>query len=231
MTNFLKSPAVFISAVKKNLEDPLQTFKFFERIIAAFCISIPLILWLADTKDFPKFLDSISAYVRMTDSYIFGMLLCMAAMLFIFNGAVYYKNEPYMHISRHGQWYNVVLGVSLMGVILFPYDGSAWLFHYFFAIVFFLGNAVVTGIFYKDKDKKKSIALAVLTVISMPLHFMGIISLFVAEWISLSVIGIHFILSTVKLDEQVTVKKPKELLLRHPAGMPLSALPAIEIKQ
>lgn len=193
------------SIVKTTLADPLVTFKYFERFIAIFCIIMPLILWLADGGINHPFRDSISDYVYMPHSYVFGMLLCIAAMLFIFNGAVYYKNEPSFNISRHGQWYNVVLGLSLILVICLPYKTYA-IPHFIFAGIFFGGNALITGIFYKDKDKGKSIALALLTVASVPLAVMHIISVLAAEWISLSVIGIHFVLSTLAMHQPVNLK-------------------------
>ena len=197
--------------IKGKLSDPLSTFKYFERFIAAFCIIMPLILWLADSDKFPCFRPSISNYVYMDHSYVFGMLLCIAAMLFIFNGAIYYKSEPHMHISWHGQWYNVVLGLSLIGVICFPHLEHS-VVHYFFAALFFVGNAVVTLLFHKDKYKKISILLGILTLAALPLAFTNMISLLAAEWISLSVIGVHFILSTMDMDQQVSMKKPKQLV-------------------
>ena len=203
----------FINTLKSKLSDSLFTFKIFERFIAAFCILIPLILWMTDGILPHSFRPSISQYVYMTDSYVFGMLLSVAAMLFIFNGAVYFKNNQYMHITEHGQWYNVILGLSLIGVICFPCEEYP-IIHYIFAIIFFLGNALVTGIFYKDKDKALSIILAILTVASLPFAFIGVISLLVAEWISLIVISVHFTLSTIDMDQLVTLKKPKQLLQR-----------------
>ncbi len=203
----------YITTIKSKLADPLFTFKLFERFIAAFCILIPLILWLTDGLLPHAFRSSISMYVYMNESYVFGMLLSIAAMLFIFNGAIYFKSEQYMHISWHGQWYNVVLGLSLLGVICFPCKEYP-IPHYTFAIVFFLGNALVTAFFYKDNDKTLSIILAILTIASMPFAFFGVISLLVAEWISLVVISIHFILSTVNMDKQVNFKKQKQLLVR-----------------
>jgi hypothetical protein len=194
--------------VKQKMADPLLTFKYFERFIAAFCISIPLLLWLVDAPDDHKFRGSVSNYVYMNKSYIFGLLLTMAAMLFIFNGAVYYNNEKHLNISWHGQWYNIVLGLSLIGVVCFPHKEYA-IPHYIFAGIFFLGNALVTGIFYKDKDKKKSIFLAILTVAALPLALINVISLLVAEWISLGVIAVHFILSTIDINEPVNYNKPK----------------------
>lgn len=201
----------FIEKIKGNLADPLLTFKYFQRLIALFCITLPLILWLTDEGIHNPARPSISNYVYMNHSYVFGMLLCIAAMLFLYNGAVYYKSEQHMHISWHGQWYNVVLGLSLLGVISFPHLEYP-LVHYIFAGFFFVGNAVVTGLFYKDKDKIQSIVLAILTIVAMPLAFIHIINVFVAEWISLSVIGIHFILSTIDMDQPVNINDVKKLL-------------------
>ena len=126
-----------INNIKSKLADPLLTFKYFERFIAIFCIIMPLILWLTDGILPHSFRSSISEYVYMCHSYIFGMLLCIAAMLFIYNGVVYYKSEEHLEISWHGQWYNIVLGLSLIGVISFPCNEHP-VPHYTFAVIFFL---------------------------------------------------------------------------------------------
>ncbi len=61
--------------------------------------------------------------------------------------------------------------------------------------MFFAGNAVVIALFHKKQYTTPSIILAVITLGAIALHFFGnILSLLVAEWISLAVIGIHFIL-------------------------------------
>lgn len=191
-----------LSTIRSKLSDPLFTFKVFERFIAAFCILIPLILWFNDGGVNHPFKPSISQYVYMPHSYVFGMLLSIAAMLFIFNGAVYFKNIDVLNISIHGQWYNVILGLSLIGVICFPCDEYP-IPHYTFAIIFFVGNALVTGFFYKDKDKIASIILAILTVIALPFALLGYISILAGEWISLTVIAIHFILNTIDMNQPV----------------------------
>jgi hypothetical membrane protein len=203
----------FITLLKAKLNDPLFTFKQFERFIAAFSALIPLILWLTDGILPHPFRSSISQYVYMNNSYVFGMLLSIASMLFIFNGAIYFKNEQFMHISTHGQWYNVVLGFSLIGVISFPCEQFP-IPHYTFAAIFFVGNALVTGIFYKDKDKILSIILAILTIATLPFALMGYISILIAEWISLVAISIHFILSTINVYEPVNKNNPKLLMQR-----------------
>ncbi len=191
-------------AVKKGLHNSLLTFKLFEIVISAVCISIPIFLRLGDTGA-SSFRGSISDYAYMSHSYLFGMLLCMAAMLFIFNGAVYFKNYVHFQLSAYGTGYNVILGLSLLGVILFPY-GEHRVVHYASATLFFVGNAVVMGIFHKEKNRVVSIILAILTVLFLGLwllnylapstHWLDWLTLFWAEWLSLTVIGIHFILES-----------------------------------
>ena len=176
------------------LNDSLKTFIIFERIIALVCVLIPIILKLYD-KDSPHFRYSISKYAYMSNSYIYGMLMCMAAMLFIFNGAVYFKSEAQLLLDKNGKWYNVVLGVSLIGVILFP-PVEKHLIHLIFGAIFFMGNAFVIG-FFQKKNRIVGITLAVLTVVAFILSLaVGLFTLLWAEWISLATIGIHFFLET-----------------------------------
>src|ERR1700761_4886682 len=102
----------FTQTLKTKLRDPLATFKGLERTIAAVCILIPVILRLTDTNNNPLCHDhsgfrfSISDYVYMPAAYMFGMMLCIAAMLFIFNGAVYFRNEePHkLNLNPNGKW-------------------------------------------------------------------------------------------------------------------------------
>jgi hypothetical protein len=153
-------------------------------------------------KDSLGFRTSISDYAYSTNSYLFGMLLCIAAMLFIFNGAVYFRGQNSLQLNNKGKWYNIILGVSLLGVICCPHRD--WqILHYLFAIVFFFGNAFVIGLFHNKNDTKKSIVMAILAGGFLLLTFLHIdhFTLFWGEWASLSVIGIHFILEakSVKL--------------------------------
>ncbi len=184
-----------IDTVRAVLRDPLATFTIFERGIAGLCIAIPVFLRLAD-GGYPGWRPSISDYVSMNRSYIFGMLLCMAAMLFIYNGAVYFRNETSFGLKRAGKWYNVILGLCLLGIILLPNYEYATV-HYFFSGIFFGGNAVVIGLFHNEKDRVISIVLAVLTVAALVLHYtVHWPSLLFAEWFSLAVIAAHFIMQS-----------------------------------
>mgnify|MGYP000287397387 CR=1 FL=1 len=81
----------------------LIAFAKVERLIAMICIFIPLLLFWAEGSN--EFRDSISNYVYMDKNrHIFGLLLTLAAMLFIFNGVLYIKKGNYLNYSkRHGR--------------------------------------------------------------------------------------------------------------------------------
>ena|ERR1017187_9966473 len=187
-------------SLRTKLNDKLATFKWFERTISVVCIAIPLVLMLADKENAGSFRKSISEYVYMIHSYVFGLMLGIAAMLFIFNGAVYFKNEApeKLNLNKQGKWYNIVLGLSLIGVIITPHLQYT-VAHYIFAGIFFVGNAVVTGLFHEKKDRPLSIIMAIMTLAALGIYFTGLFPAFTilwAEWISLTVIGIHFFLES-----------------------------------
>jgi hypothetical protein len=207
--NISKTAAHFSKRATRFLNNDLQTFKTFETIIAAVCISIPGFLKLGDLE-YPGYRNSISAYVDMPRSYLFGMLLCMAAMLFIFNGALFFRRERKgLSSNTTGKWYNVILGVSLLLVIILPYNVNRT-GHLIFAVLFFGGNALVTALFTSRKYRNIGITLAIFTIISFVFCYFKIITLFLAEWLSLTVIGIHFILQTTNV-LPISVARQREM--------------------
>lgn len=127
----------------RKIQKDLMAFAKLERIIAGICILIPLFLITADNGVVRI---SISDYVYMLNSQVFGLLFGVAAMLFIVNGVIYIKTSGLRECKKQGKWYNIVLGVSLLGVVLFPHLEFP-LIHYFFAIIFFAGSAVVIALF------------------------------------------------------------------------------------
>ena len=194
----------FVKRIRRQLEDPYKSFRVLEVIIAAVCMTLPIWLYLADDPpadgSAKRFRGSISDYVYMENSYVFGMLLTIAAMLFIVNGAVYFKKQEELFLGKSGKWYNILLGLFLFGVILFPHEESP-VPHYTFAILFFAGNAVVAGFFHDRKHRFISVVLAVMTVAAflVTIFWPEYLSLFWSEWISLVVIGVHLILQALKV--------------------------------
>ncbi|MEE9348440.1 MAG: hypothetical protein V3U80_00170 [Flavobacteriaceae bacterium] len=77
----------------------LVAFAKTERLIAFICAFIPLLLYLAEGEQ--KFRSSISDYVYMSKNrHIFGLLMTLEAMLFIFNGVVYINKGTRLQDSK-----------------------------------------------------------------------------------------------------------------------------------
>ncbi len=157
-------------------------------------------------------LESISAYVAIPDSFIFGLLLTVAAMLFTVNGLVYwdeYRNNK----GVAGRWRgygNVVLGLALEGVVLFPC--TRWpVVHLLFAGTFFVGCAAATVLRSKKRTSHKWTDFLTAIIMAMGFAILGAhrwlglsgslvdwVTIFGAESVGLWVIGIDFILVSLK---------------------------------
>ena len=176
-----------------SYKNQVDFFVAFQKGFALFCVLIPIILRITDHAD--AFRPSISNYVYMQHSYVFGMLLTIGAMMFIFNGALYWNTADDMGVSDHGKWYNVVLGAALLVVVCFPHLQFP-AEHYTAAVIFFVGNALVTLIFHRKRDAFWSIVIGSITGLSFVLVFTHSVSLLVAEWISLGCISGHFVMQS-----------------------------------
>ena len=156
-----------------------------EVVLTIVCFCIPLIVWIGDGLNFRK---SISAYYAMTEAQYFYFPLTVAAMLFIVNGVV-----------RDKHWYNVGLGLALVGVVFFNHlDHSV--IHNISAATFFIGNAVVFVLFTPKKELWFKVALAITVIIGLAGYFVfDWYSLFCAEALSLWVIALHFLLEAMGL--------------------------------
>ena len=191
-----------------------RTFLVVELVIAIICLFIPLILYLVNNNTLEE---SISAFVDMDNSHVFGFLLTMATMMFIFNGALYFKvdydeqkhpdrvpscvmDQKKYNKKRMGKWYNIILGVALIGVIIFPYN-ELKILHYVCAVIFFLGSVLVIFFIHDPEDKWKSRFLAISSLVCLLVSVVdeSILSLFWAETIALIVIGFHYILDSRRI--------------------------------
>lgn len=189
-------------SIQKNKNEDDRVFGIVERFIALFLILIPLILFLSDDECWRP---SISNYVYMDNSYVFGLLLTMAAMLFIFNGALYFGSSEYKGLKgkANNKWYNIILGISLLFVILFPHEEYKYP-HYIAAGVFFLGSSLAIALDCRKKNRKWNLFFAILSIVSLVFYFVNYCfdlninwyTLLVAEWISLTVISIHYYLDS-----------------------------------
>ena len=130
--------------------------------------------------------DSISDYAYHTPM-MFGWLLTLAGAIFFYDGFVQPK-----------RWYNMVSGVALFGVILFPHLDFP-IIHYAFAALFFAWTAFCMPIFSSKKQRwfKVLILLFIILGICGSLIF-NWYSIFWAEWIGLFPISTHYILEILE---------------------------------
>jgi hypothetical protein len=177
-------------------------------VVALLLVACLFYIWYLTLPTDFKIRDSISSYVAMENAQIFGLLLTTASMLFIFNGAVYINKVPEGSSKKHGRWYNLVLGISLLGVVLFPCTNPRLaVFHYSFAILFFAGGALVIAIFNDEAHRVISLIIAGVSLLSFAIYTvnsflldstaLSSFSLFWAETVALWVIGIHYILESL----------------------------------
>ena len=151
-----------------------------EVIVTGVCLFIPVILILADGG---AIREHISGYYDMRWAQYYYVPLTVAAMLFIVNGAV-----------KDQHWYNLWLGLALIGVVLFDYE-HARLAHNLAAAAFFVGNAAVFVIFTPKKELWFKLLLAgVMVAAFLGYRVLDLYSLFWAESFSLWVIAAHFAL-------------------------------------
>ena len=151
-----------------------------ERVLAVACAFSPLVMALVD-KD--PLRPSISHYYSMSENQLFYVPLAIAAMLFIVNG-----------ITKQSHHYNLVLGIALLGVILFNLIDFSGV-HRVFAISFFVGNVIVMW-WFSDLGVSTTkfrgwFVVLIAAVLAAWAVFDGF-TLFWAEQMSLLVIAAHF---------------------------------------
>lgn len=158
-------------------------------------------------KDQWGFRPSISHYAHSSNGYLFGMLYCIAAMLFIYNGVVYMKINYNKKIElskskKYEPWYNLAIGICLLFVILNPVRGEHCIAHIIFSSLFFAGNILMIVFFPSYYEKKINVKLRVIIgviaiiILALSIYFHQITVLW-AEWISLTVIAFHLIMVTI----------------------------------
>ena len=158
----------------------------FKIVQALLFLLIPIILWAINGF---VLLDSISAYAKYTPM-TFALSLGLSGALFMYDG-----------FGEKNRWYNIYIGASLFGVVLFSmYDHK--IIHYTFATIFFIGSLFNMVYFSSSKERW----FKIITVIGVLIGMMGTFvfdwySIFFAEWIGMLPISIHYILElTHKID-------------------------------
>jgi hypothetical protein len=163
----------------------MERFKLLKTIQAFAFLLIPFVLFLVHGSVL-KSVSEYANYIPMT----FAMLLSLAGALFVYDGFV-----------AKNRWYNIYVGVALLGVVLFK-NWDFPVIHYTFAGVFFLGSLFNMVFFSSNKERflKSVTAFGVLFGMAGCFIFHWY-SIFWAEWIGLLPISIHYILEiTGKID-------------------------------
>jgi hypothetical protein len=143
---------------------------------------IPVVLMIVNGG----ILDSISAYAYYTPM-VFSWLLTLICAIFFYDGFV----EP-------KRWYNMVSGIMLSGVILFPHLDFP-VVHYALAALFFLWTSACIPIFSSKKQRWFKMLILLLIAFGMVGCFaFNWYSIFWAEWIGLLPISIHYILEVLE---------------------------------
>jgi len=163
-------------------------------------------------KDGWGFRFSLSDYAHSSRSYLFGLLYCLAAVLFLLNGVVYVKSKRTLALDNKGEWYNLAIGLSLLGVVASP-QCSLPLLHNIFTGLFFAGNLYAL-LFARSPGepgyyKTIRISMAVLIIIAIALALILALlpgddkfTVLYAEWISLIFIGIHLIMTILSTSKK-----------------------------
>lgn len=123
---------------------------------------------------------SISDYAYSGSGNLFAVLLTISGTLFLNNGLTSDK------------WYNILLGLSLYGVVLTPHLKYSVL-HYTFASLFFLGSITVMIIYSSSYQRPYKIVAGVFILIALAGYYFGWYALFYAEWLGLLPISLHLI--------------------------------------
>jgi len=141
---------------------------------------------------------SISAYYNMIHYEWYALSLAGGALVLAMNG-----------LLRKGHWWNVLLGLALLGVLLFDKDGRSAGLHVVCAVLFFVGNVAVFlfahwrfvrsepqgwNSQHRWRTREMGLRLVLAGVIGavMCLWAVGLLSLLFAEWLSLAAVCIHF---------------------------------------
>lgn len=195
--------------------EPLRRLKRVERIAVTFVAASPLAMAIVDNMSrcasIPRgkdthnaecqtdfFRGSISAYYNMINYQWFYVPLMVGALLFAMNG-----------LLRRGHWWNVVIGLSLVGVLLFDKHDQSKPLHSFFTALLFVANIAVfllahwhrtkhdpkrdTGVSrWRTREMKFRLGLTAAIAAALVAERVDKITFFWAEWVALGAVCVHF---------------------------------------
>ena len=141
-------------------------------------LSIPVILYLVNGCKLEMSISDYADKIPLTFSY----LLTLSGVLFFYDG----------YVDRR-RWFNIVIGASLFGVVLFS-NTDYPIIHYSFALIFFLGSIFNMIKFSSKKRRVFKIIISIFIIVAMLGHYVfDLYSLFFAEWIGMLPISLHYV--------------------------------------
>tara|TARA_R110000796_G_scaffold215732_2_gene331727 strand:+ start:1855 stop:2373 length:519 start_codon:yes stop_codon:yes gene_type:complete len=146
----------------------LELFGYKLRIELFLCIIffiVPIILPLFADYSQP----SLSEYYYTSQKYTYITLLSIIGILTILDGVMYSTRR-----------YNILIGLSMIGVVVFPVEEFR-ITHDIFAIIFFVGNAFIVTYYSKLLVIAKKMAFLIIIILTLLLLMFDIINLYVAE--------------------------------------------------
>ncbi|WP_146191805.1 DUF7103 family protein [Algibacter marinivivus] len=171
----LKSVARTILSPIEELRKRLMTLEISLSILLI--LTPAILIWLDGSIR-----SSISNYAYSDRSEWFVFLITLAASMFIYNGTAWKT-----------KWYNIILGITLVGVVLTPHLEFE-IIHLIFAILFFAGSVFVMIYFSSKKQRLAKIICGVFILFGIASYYLfEWYSLFWAEWIGMLPICVHFI--------------------------------------
>ncbi len=134
-----------------------------------------------------KLLNSVSHYVYSDAIYFYNIGLTLISIFLLYDGFIDKERR-----------FNILLGLTLLGVILFPVKEDNYI-HDFFAIIFFFENLIILIYYSKVFSNIIKIIVSVLVVLTLIIMFLGLITLFLAETIGLFCVSFFFLFRFIKL--------------------------------
>ena len=172
----------------------MKLFGYKLRIELFLCIIffvVPIILPLLSGCMQP----SLSEYYYTSQRYTYVSLLTIIGLLTSLDGIAYDTRK-----------YNILIGLSMIGVVAFPVLEYR-ITHDIFAIIFFVGNAFIVTYYSKLLVRSKKIIFSTMITITLLLLIFGVINLYVAETIGMFSMGYFMFVrySILELRDKIVV--------------------------
>mgnify|MGYP003651114348 CR=1 FL=1 len=132
-------------------------------------------------------LSSISDFAYSDTKYIYLVLINLCGILYMIDGIIYKYRR-----------YNILLGICLSCVTIFPSIEYRWI-HNTVAIIFFLGNSFVVTYHSNEVSKQMKLSLLSVIIITLGLFYCNVINLFFTESVGLLIVAFFMLLRFLRI--------------------------------